>query len=292
MTTRSASLQTWRTDRHLTDSVKHSLIYLALILGAVIVAAPFVWSVSTSLKTPEAVSTFPPQWIPNPIAWSNYPEALSSQPFGRWFFNTVVIVAISTFATVMSCSIVAFSFARLRWPGRNVIFLILLTTMMLPEQVTLIPTFVIFRQLGWVNTILPLIVPAFFARNAFYVFLLRQFFMSIPLELDDAARLDGAGHFGIYWHIALPLSKPALAVTALMFAQFKWKEFLAPLIYLNNTDMYTVAIGLRTFISNDYGTEWQLAMAANVVFMLPLILVFFFAQKYFIQGIVVSGVKG
>ena len=192
----------------------------------------------------------------------------------------------------MSCSVVAFSFARLHWPGRNLLFLVLLATMMLPEQVTLIPTFVLFRQLGWVNTILPLVVPAFFARNAFYVFLLRQFFMTIPLELDDAARLDGAGHFGIYWHIALPLSKPALAVSALMFAQFKWKEFLAPLIYLNDSDMYTVAIGLRTFINNDYGTEWQLAMAANVVFMLPLILVFFFAQKYFIQGVVISGVKG
>lgn len=292
MTTASSTLQTWRTNRRLMDGIKHFLIYAVLILGAVVVAAPFAWSISTSLKTPEQVSTFPPQWIPNPIAWSNYPEALTSQPFGRWFLNTLIIITISTFATVMSCSIVAFSFARLRWPGRNIIFVILLTTMMLPEQVTLIPTFVLFRQLGWVNTILPLVVPAFFARNAFYVFLLRQFFMTIPLELDDAARLDGAGHFGVYWHIALPLSKPALAVTALMFAQFKWKEFLAPLIYLNSSDKYTVAIGLRTFIGSDYGTEWQLAMAANVVFMLPLIIIFFFAQKYFIQGVVVSGVKG
>jgi ABC-type glycerol-3-phosphate transport system permease component len=192
----------------------------------------------------------------------------------------------------MSCSVVAYSFARLRWRGRNLCFLILLATMMLPDQVTLIPTFVIFREFGWVNTFAPLVVPAFFARNAFYVFLLRQFFMTIPLELDDAARLDGASHFGIYWHIILPLSKPALAVTALMFAQFKWKEFLAPLIYLNNSEMYTVAIGLRTFITADYGTEWQLAMAANIVFMVPLILVFFFAQKYFIQGVVITGVKG
>ncbi len=286
------TLRSWTTNRRRMDGLKHLLIYIALIVGSVVVVAPFVWTVSTSLKTPEAISTFPPKLIPDPVAWSNYPEALASQPFGKWFLNTVVIVAISTFATVMSCSVVAFSFARLHWPGRNLLFLVLLATMMLPEQVTLIPTFVLFRQLGWVNTILPLVVPAFFARNAFYVFLLRQFFMTIPLELDDAARLDGAGHFGIYWHIALPLSKPALAVSALMFAQFKWKEFLAPLIYLNDSDMYTVAIGLRTFINNDYGTEWQLAMAANVVFMLPLILVFFFAQKYFIQGVVISGVKG
>ncbi len=286
------SLRSWRTDRNRVEDLRRLLIYFILIVGAVVVAAPFVWTISTSLKTAQEISTFPPKLIPDTIAWSNYPEALSSQPFGRWFLNTVVIVAISTFGTVMSCSVVAFSFARLHWPGRNILFLVLLTTMMLPEQVTLIPTFVLFRQLGWVNTFLPLVVPAFFARNAFYVFLLRQFFMTIPLDLDDAARLDGAGHFGIYWHIALPLSKPALAVTALMFAQFKWKEFLAPLIYLNNSSMYTVAIGLRTFINNDYGTEWQLAMAANVVFMLPLILVFFFAQKYFIQGVVISGVKG
>ena len=290
MSTRT--LHTHAASRYRGENLKRLAIYAVLILGAVIVVAPFVWTVSTSLKTPQDVSTFPPKLIPDPIAWSNYPEALSSQPFGKWFLNTVVIVGVSTFATVMSCSVVAFSFARLRWPGRNILFLVLLTTMMLPEQVTLIPTFVLFRQLGWVNTIYPLVIPAFFARNAFYVFLLRQFFMTIPLDLDDAARLDGASHWGIYWHIALPLSKPALAISALMFAQFKWKEFLAPLIYLNNSDMYTVAIGLRTFINNDYGTEWQLAMAANVVFMLPLILVFFFAQKYFIQGIVVSGVKG
>lgn len=286
------TMRSWTGDRRRTDALKRFGIYLVLLLGAVVVAAPFVWTISTSLKTPQELSTFPPKLIPDTIAWSNYPEALTSQPFGRWFLNTIVIVGISTAATVMSCSIVAFSFARLRWPGRNTLFLILLTTMMLPEQVTLIPTFVLFKQLGWVNTILPLVVPGFFARNAFYVFLLRQFFMTIPLELDDAARLDGAGHFGIYWHIALPLSRPALAVTALMFAEGKWKEFLAPLIYLNNSSMYTVAIGLRTFINNDYGTEWQLAMAANVVFMLPLILVFFFAQKYFIQGVVITGVKG
>jgi ABC-type glycerol-3-phosphate transport system permease component len=272
--------------------LKRFSIYLVLILGAILVAAPFVWTLSTSLKTPQEVSSFPPRLIPDPIAWSNYSDALTAQPFDRWFFNTIFVVVVSTTATVMSCSVVAFAFARLRWPGRNILFLVLLATMMLPEQVTLIPTFILFRQLGWVNTFMPLVVPAFFARNAFYVFLLRQFFMTIPLDLDDAARLDGAGHFGIYWHIILPLSKPALAVTALMFAQFKWKEFLAPLIYLNNSNNYTVALGLRTFINNEYGTEWHLVMAANMVFMVPLILVFFFAQKYFIQGVVISGVKG
>jgi len=272
--------------------LKRAGIYAALLLGAVVVVIPFAWTVSTSLKTPQEVFTFPPRWIPDPVAWSNYPEALSSQPFGRWLLNTLLVVLVSTFGTVASCSMVAFAFARLRWPGRDICFLILLATMMLPDQVTIIPTFILFRELGWVNTFLPLIVPAFFARNAFYVFLLRQFFMTIPLDLDDAARLDGAGSFQVYLYMILPMSKPALAVTALMFAQFKWNEFLAPLIFLNNSEMYTVALGLRSFVGQEYGTDWHLMMAANIVFMIPLILIFFFAQKYFIQGVVITGVKG
>lgn len=273
-------------------SLKRSLIYITLILGAIVVMMPFLWTLSTSLKTAQEVFTFPPRWIPDPIAWSNYPEALSSQPFGRWLLNTLLIVLVSTFGTVASCSMVAFAFARLRWPGRDICFLILLATMMLPDQVTIIPTFILFRELGWVNTFLPLIVPAFFARNAFYVFLLRQFFMTIPLELDDAARLDGASNFQVFLYMILPMSKPALAVTALMFAQFKWNEFLGPLIFLNSSDRYTIALGLRTFVGQEYGTDWHLMMAANIVFMIPLILIFFFAQKYFIQGVVITGVKG
>jgi ABC-type glycerol-3-phosphate transport system permease component len=277
---------------NLSARLKRIGVYAALILGALVVIIPFLWTLSTSLKTPEQVYTFPPRWIPDPIAWSNYPEALSSQPFGRWFVNTLIVVGVSTFGTVASCSMVAFAFARLRWPGRDLCFVILLATMMLPDQVTIIPTFILFRELGWVNTFLPLTIPAFFARNAFYVFLLRQFFMTIPIDLDDAARLDGASNFQVYLYMILPMSKPALAVTALMFAQFKWNEFLGPLIFLNNSELYTIALGLRTFVGQEYGTEWHLMMAANIVFMIPLILIFFFAQKYFIQGVVVSGVKG
>ena len=274
------------------DHFKRFLVYAVLIVGAVLVLMPFAWTLSTSLKTPDQVFTFPPKWIPDPIAWSNYPEALSLQPFGRWFWNSLFIVAVATTGNILSCSMVAFSFARLRWPGRDTLFLILLGTMMLPNQVTIIPTFILFRYLGWLNTPLPLIVPAWFARNAFYVFLLRQFFMTIPLDLDDAARLDGANHFQIYWNIILPMSGPALGVAAIMFAQFKWKEFLPALIYLNSPEKQTIAVGLRTFIGAEYGTDWHLMMAANIVFMLPLIIVFFFTQKYFIQGVVISGVKG
>ncbi|QPC81314.1 carbohydrate ABC transporter permease [Phototrophicus methaneseepsis] len=279
-------------DVRVTERIKRGLIYAVLIFGALIVFIPFAWTLSTALKAQDDVFAFPPQWIPDPIVWSNFSEAVTTRPFGRWFLNTLFVVGVSTFGTVVSASIVAFAFARLRWPGRNVLFLILLATMMLPEQVTLIPTFILFRELGWLNTFLPLIVPGFFARNAFYVFLLRQFYMTIPFDLDEAARIDGASHFQIYLYIILPMSKPALAIAAIMFAQFKWKEFLAPLIYLNNSDMFTVSLGLRTFIGETWGTEWNLMMAANIIFMIPLILVFFFAQKYFIQGVVITGVKG
>ncbi len=276
----------------LKDNLKRWAIYAVLIAGACVVFIPFGWTLSTALKSPDQIAVFPPQWIPNPVVWSNFIDAVTIRPFGRWFLNTLFVVGVSTTATVVSASIVAFSFARLRWPGRNILFVILLATMMLPEQVTLIPTFILFKQLGWLNTFLPLIAPAFFARNAFYVFLLRQFFMTIPLDLDDAARMDGANHFQIYLYIIVPMSKPALAVSAIMFAQFKWKEFLAPLIYINKQDMFTVSLGLRTFLGESWGTEWNLMMAANIIFMIPLILIFFFAQKYFIQGVVITGVKG
>jgi ABC-type glycerol-3-phosphate transport system permease component len=263
-----------------------------LIAGSVIVLMPFVWTVSTSLKEASDIFTYPPQWIPHPIVWQNYVEAMTAYPFGRWLGNTLFVALFSTLATLFSCSIVAYSFSRLRWPGRDMLFLVLLATMMLPTQVTLIPTFIIFRYLGWVNTFLPLIVPPLFARNAFYVFLLRQFFMTIPLELDDAARIDGAGYFDVYWRILLPMSKPALAIAGIMFFQFKWKEFFAPLIYLNSSDLYTVALGLRAFQSTTAGTDWNLMMAANTVFMIPLIVIFYFAQRYFIQGVVFTGIKG
>jgi len=274
------------------ERIKRGLIYAVLLAGAGIVFIPFAWTLSTALKAPDRLAEFPPRWIPEPVVWGNFIEAVTIKPFGRWFLNTLFVVGVATTGTLLSASLVAFSFARLRWPGRNLLFLVLLATMMLPDQVTLIPTFVLFRQLGWVNTYLPLIAPPFFARNAFFVFLLRQFFMTIPLDLDDAARMDGAGFFQIYRHIILPMSKPALAVAAIMFSQFKWKEFLAPLIYLNKQELYTVSLGLRTFIGESWGTEWHLMMAANIIFMIPLILIFFFAQKYFIQGVVITGVKG
>lgn len=279
-------------NRRRTDALQKLIIYAVLVAGAVIVLFPFLWTFSTSLKTPDQVYQIPPQLIPDPIAPENYDRVINERPFGRWMLNSVFVVVVSTIGTLLSCSLAAFAFSRLRWPFRDQLFLVLLATMMLPSQVTLIPTFILFKELGWINTYFPLALPAWFARNAFYVFLLRQFFMTIPLDLDDAARMDGANNFQVYWRIILPMSKPALGVAALMFAQFKWREFLAPLIYLNRRESLLASIGLRTFMDETHGTDWELMMAANIMFMVPVVVVFFFTQRFMIQGVVISGVKG
>jgi ABC-type glycerol-3-phosphate transport system permease component len=267
------------------------LIYILLSVGALLVSIPFLWMISTALKPIGEIFAFPPRFIPSHPLWSNFLIALTEYPFGLYLKNTLIVTTISTLGTIISCSTVAFSFARLRWPGRDLLFIAALATMMLPEQVTMIPTFILFRYLGWVNTFLPLIIPAWFARQPFYVFLLRQFFMTIPVELDDAARIDGAGFLDIYLRIIIPMSKPALGIVAILFFQFKWDEFMAPLIYLHDSELFTLALGLRAF-SSEYGTQWNLMMAASCVFMLPLMITYYLAQKYYVQGIVFTGLKG
>lgn len=278
--------------RNFYKAFQRFMVYAILIIGAIIVMFPFVWTLSTSLKYPDDIYQVPPQMIPEDVRWENYSDVLTKQPFGRWMLNSVLVVAVTTFGMLASCSIVAFAFARLRFPGRDILFLIVLATMMLPSQVTLIPTFIMFRWLGWINTYLPITVPAFFARQAFFIFLLRQFFMTIPLDLDDAAHIDGANNFQVFWHIILPMSRPALGVAALMFAQAKWGEFLPPLIYLQKRELLTAAVGLRQFLDPTYGTDWNLMMAANILFMIPIIVTFYFTQRFLIQGIVITGVKG
>ena len=270
----------------------YAAIYVILITGAVAVTVPFFWMVSTALKEPAQIFAYPPVLIPHPIVWSNFVDALTVYPFGLWTANTLIIALTATVGTVLSTSLTAYTFARLRWPGRDVCFVLVLATMMLPGQVTLIPSFVLFKYLGWVNTWLPLIVPAWLARQGLYVFLMRQFFMTISLELDDAARVDGAGILQIYWRILMPLCKPVVAIVAIMFFQFKWDEFLGPLIYLNDSAKYTVALGLRMFQGSTYGSDWNLMMAAATTFILPLLVLFYFAQRYFVQGIVFTGIKG
>ncbi|NMB42486.1 MAG: carbohydrate ABC transporter permease [Firmicutes bacterium] len=268
------------------------LTHLILICGAIVVMIPFAWMLSTALKRPSEIFRFPPQWIPSKPQWHNFVIALTAYPFGNFLKNTLIITTLSTVGTVLSCSMAGFAFARLRWPGRDLFFLILLTTMMLPTQVTLVPEFILFRWLGWVNTHCPLFIPAWFARQPFYVFLMRQFFMTIPLELDDAAKIDGASYLTLFTKILLPMAKPAVGIVAILFFQFKWDEFFGPLIYLHDQRLFTLALGLRAFQGGQYGSDWNLMMAASLVFMIPLLGTFYFAQKRFVQGIVVTGIKG
>ena len=273
------------------DRLTLGITYLILLLLGVLVTLPFIWMVSTSLKKPEDIFLFPPEWIPDPIIWSNYPRALSAIPFLTFFYNTAIVTVLSLAGTLISASLVAYAFARLRWPGRDFLFFVVLTTMMLPSQVTLIPQFIIFRELGWIDTLAPLIVPWFFGGGAFNIFLLRQFFITIPNELDDAALIDGCSFIGTYFRIILPMSKPVLAAVAIFSFQFHWNEFLLPLIYIHSRERYTIALGLRLF-QEEYWVDWSGLMAASAIVMLPVLLVFYFAQRYFIQGIVFTGVKG
>jgi multiple sugar transport system permease protein len=266
-------------------------IHLLLSLGALVLLMPLAWMLSTSLKDPSGVFVYPPQWIPNPVRFENYYTAMTVLPFGLFFRNTATITFGALLGQLSSCSLVAFSFARLRWSGRNVLFLVVLSTMMLPSQVTLIPTFLLFRSLGWMNTYLPMIIPAYFGGGPFLIFLMRQFFMTLSPELDDAARIDGCSSLGIYWRVILPLSKPVLTAAAIFSFNSHWDEFIRPLVYLQTRDKFTLALGLRAF-QGSYGTEWHLLMAASLVVMLPVLTLFFVAQRYFIQGVVFTGVKG
>ena len=270
---------------------KLMFVYAVLVIGMVIVLMPFLWMVSTSLKTPAAVFKIPTEWIPNPIVWANYPNAMTVLPFGRFILNTTQITALAVVGATLSGSLAAFAFARLRWRGRNFMFVLVLTTLMLPFQVIMIPQFILFRELKWLDTYLPLVVPAFFGGSAFNIFLLRQYFMTISPELDDAAIIDGCSRFGVYWRIILPLSKAALMTVVIFIVQNRWQSFLVPLIYLFDQKKYTLALGLRLF-QDQYTTDWELMMAAATVTMIPVLLVFYFGQHYFIQGIVFTGVKG
>jgi ABC-type glycerol-3-phosphate transport system permease component len=278
------------TGRLVRRALSAGAIHGVLIAGLVLVFFPIAWALSTSLKNPGDIFLFPPTWIPNPIRWENYVDAMTKADFGRYFLNTTIITLVDIVAKVMSCSLVAFAFARLRWWGRDVLFMVMLSTLMLPQQVTLIPQFIIYRQLGWIDTFLPLIVPNLFG-GPFFTFLLRQFFLSIPTDLDDAARIDGCSSWSVYWRIILPLSRPALMMVAIYVFNITWNDFFGPLIYLHNRNNYTISLGLQAF-QTQAGPEWHLIMAASLVAMLPVLILFFFGQRYFIQGVVFSGVKG
>lgn len=270
--------------------INRALAYVCLIVASAFFMIPFIWLLSTSLKPLTQIFTFPPEWIPSPILWSNYSRAVEYIPFWTYLKNTAIITIVSTLGVIISCPLVAYSFAKLEYRGRGILFFVTLAVMMIPGQVTMIPLFLLFTKLGRVGTPLPLIVPQFFG-VPIYIFLLRQFFMGLPDALREAARLDGASEFRIYLQIMFPLAKSAVLAVALFQFMGSWTDFMGPLLYLTNEPSYTVSLGLQQFQSQK-GSEWGLLMAVSTLMTLPIIVLFFFLQKTFISGITFSGIKG
>ncbi len=271
--------------------LQRTLLYLVVLWGAVIFAIPFYWMIRTAVMPAYQVNLYPPQWWPDSFHFTNFRSPFVGPfPFSRWFVNSATISVMSSLGVILSASLVGFGFARLNFPLRNALFIVVLSTMMLPEHIRLIPTYLLFVELGWVNSFLPLIVPNWFA-PPFHVFLMRQFFMTIPREMDDAAKIDGCGYLGIYGRIHMPLSLPVLGVSAIYQFTFTWNDFLHPLVYLQQVENYTIALGLRLF-EGYMRSNMQDMMAAALMAVMPTIIIFFVAQRYFIQGIVITGVKG
>ena len=273
------------------DRLWRGLVWFVLLVGAVIFFVPFLWMVSSSLKQEQQVFQYPPQFIPDPVMWSNYVESLTYKPFGLYLTNTLFIVVLNEIAILLAASFCAYGFARIQFPGRDFWFSVVLATLMVPSIVLIIPQFIMFTRLGWIDTYKPLTIPFFFGGGGFNIFLLRQFFRSIPADLADAARIDGCNEFGIYWRIMMPLAKPALATIAIFTFLGTWNDFLGPLLYLKSPELYTVSIGLAGFRSV-MRTRWDLLMAASTAMVLPVVVLFFFTQRYFIQGATLSGLKG
>lgn len=270
---------------------------MALVAMSLVFVMPLLWMLTTAVKPIGETLTTPPRWIPSEFQWGNFREAvlygrdqLGYIPFLTYAVNTTIITALCVVGSVASNAVVGYSFAKLRWPGRDAFFAVTLATMMVPFPVTMVPSFALFKWLGWVGTFKPLWVPAFFA-GAFSIFLLRQFFRTVPDELSEAARIDGASEFQIFFDVVLPLSRPALAVTALFTFMGAWNDFLGPLIYLVDQQTFTLSLGLQAYQTQHGGTPWNLLMAASAMVIAPVVLVFFFAQKAFIQGIATSGLK-
>lgn len=260
--------------------------FVLLAAGSLLVLSPLWWMFATSLKTMAEVMSYPPSFFPESWEWTNYIRAWNAAPFTTYTINTITITTFVVIGSVAANSFIAYGFAKIPFRGKSIWFAIVLSTMMIPGFVTLIPQYILFSNLGWVNTYYPLIIPHFFG-SAFYIFLLRQFYMTIPTELVEAAKMEGASHFYIWWKIGLPLTKPALATVAIFSFNGAWNDFLGPLLYLNDENLYTLQLGLAVF-KGQLSTQWNYLMAGSLLVLLPVILLFFFFQKYFIQGINLS----
>lgn len=273
-----------------TKIIEGVLGYATLIGVAIIFVLPLYWMLATALKTPEQTFALPPEWIPSPLVWDNFAEVFREVPFERFILNTFLLVAINVVGQLFAVTLVAYGFARLRFPGRSVLFLIMLSTLMIPYHVTLVPRFILFSELGWRNTYLPLTIPAF-TGSSFLIFMVRQYMMSIPFDLDEAAFIDGATRFDVFWRIILPLSRPALMLVVVFTFVGVWNDFLQPLIYLDDPNLFTISLGL-SFFQDARETNWNLLMAGSLMATIPPILLFFFAQRQLIGGISIEGLKG
>ena len=271
--------------------IQRFAVHIVLLAIAGISLLPLVYMISTSLKERGKEFSHPIQWIPDPAIWANYQTALEVVPAMTFLANTMIITVVTLIGGLLSSSLAAYCFARTRFPGRDIFFMIMLSGMMLPYMVTTIPQFVLFRELGWINTLLPLTVPAFFGGAPFYIFLLRQFFKGLPRDLEDAAKLDGASYLRIWWTIAMPLAKPALATVSILSILHNWNDFVGPLIYLQTQENWTLALGIRLF-RDQYHVNFNLMMAYAVMMTIPVFTVFFAFQKYFVRGITISGRGG
>jgi multiple sugar transport system permease protein len=272
------------------------ILYLLAVLLAIVFAIPAYWTIIGAFKTVTEIRHIPPIWVPSTWHYENFRQVWQTVPFGTFYKNTIIVTGLATLGQVFSAAVVGYGFARFKMPGGNIIFLLILSTIMFPPELTLVPTFVLFKHLHWLDTLKPLIVPYWFGGGAFFIFLFRQFFRALPPDLIDSARLDGAGHFRAFMEIAVPLTRPAFAAAAIISFFYHWNDFINPLIYLNSSENYTLALGLRAFTTGEVGLsgvpEDNLFMAAAVMMILPTVLIFIVAQRYFIRGIVATGMKG
>lgn len=269
----------------------HLAVHLVLIMVGLFFLLPFFWMLSTALKSDQQIFVNPPVWIPNPIMWENFVEAVTAIPFFKYMGNTAWVAFMDVLGTVIACPLVAYGLSRIEWKGRNLLFFVTIAVMMIPTEVTMIPQFIMYSKLNLVGTYAPLYLAAFFGGRPFMIFLLRQFFMNLPRDLEDAARIDGASELCIYARVVLPLVVPGILTVALFRFMNSWNDFLGPLLYLSDETKYTLTIGLQMF-TTQYKTEWSLLMAASLLVTIPVVVIYFFVQKRFIEGITFSGIKG